>query len=148
MWLSAFTGSKPRGTTSPSSEYPVPRIPQHKKVMKMKTKTTNPRIKKLVKKLRAEEGLWKALSKELSRANRRRAEVNTYKLESELENGETALVPGKVIGHGEISKKINVAALNYSQSAKEKIEKAGGKTMTIEQALEEKIDKSKARIIK
>jgi len=114
----------------------------------MKTKTTNPRIKKLVKKLRAEEGLWKALSKELSRANRRRAEVNTYKLESELENGETALVPGKVIGHGEISKKINVAALNYSQSAKEKIEKAGGKTMTIEQALEEKIDKSKARIIK
>ncbi len=37
-----------------------------------------------------------------------------------------ATLPLKVLGHGDIRKKISVVAAKYSASAKEKIEKAGG----------------------
>lgn len=114
----------------------------------MKTKTTNPRLKKLINTLKKEKGLWKAVGKELDSSNKTRSEVNIHKLNNNLEKGETAIVPGKVIGYGRIDKKINVAALNYSTPAKEKIKKADGKTMTLEEAHEGKIDKSKAKIIK
>ena len=49
------------------------------------------------------------------------------------ENGliRSALKPVKVLGKGEINIKINVVASSFSESAKNKIEKAGG-TVTIE----------------
>lgn len=39
----------------------------------------------------------------------------------------------KVLGDGELTKKLNVSAHQFSQSAIEKIEKAGGKAIVIEQ---------------
>ena len=48
------------------------------------------------------------------------------------ENGliRSSLKPVKVLGEGEIDKKLNVTASSFSESAKNKIEKAGG-TVTI-----------------
>ena len=45
------------------------------------------------------------------------------------ENGliRSSLKPVKVLGEGEIDKKLNVTASSFSESAKNKIEKAGGK---------------------
>jgi len=37
-----------------------------------------------------------------------------------------ALRPIKVLGNGDLTKKVNVSASSFSASAKEKIEKAGG----------------------
>ncbi|MDT8285551.1 MAG: 50S ribosomal protein L15 [Elusimicrobiales bacterium] len=41
-------------------------------------------------------------------------------------------LPVKVLGDGELKKKLSVSAHSFSKSAKEKIEKAGGKTVLIE----------------
>lgn len=41
-------------------------------------------------------------------------------------------LPVKILGDGELKKKLNVSAHAFSKSAKEKIEKAGGKAVLIE----------------
>jgi large subunit ribosomal protein L15 len=58
------------------------------------------------------------------------AEVNP---ESLRKNGLLkASLPVKVLGDGELKKKLSVSAHAFSKSAKEKIEKAGGKAVLIE----------------
>ena len=46
------------------------------------------------------------------------------------------LVVGKVLGEGNINKKLGIAALAFSESAKEKLEKAGCDLKTIKVAIE------------
>ncbi len=46
---------------------------------------------------------------------------------------ETALIPGKVLSPGKLTKKVSIAAWSFSEKAHEKIKKAGGKTLTIEE---------------
>ncbi len=62
---------------------------------------------------------------------KKKAEVNVYKLEKLCNDGDNVIVYGKVLGDGEITKKINVYALGFSKSAKEKIIKAGGNALKI-----------------
>jgi ribosomal protein L18E len=57
---------------------------------------------------------------------KKKTEVNVYKLEKLCNDGDNVIVYGKVLGDGEITKRINVYALGFSKSAKEKIIKAGG----------------------
>lgn len=114
----------------------------------MKTKTTNPRLKSLIKELKQRKGVWKDLGEELDSSNKRRAEVNLYKLNKELEEDEIGLVPGKILGYGEINHPIKTAALNYSGKANEKIKNQDGKPRRIEELLEKDPEKDKIRIIK
>ena len=46
------------------------------------------------------------------------------------------VVPGKVLASGEINGSFTVAALNFSEVAKEKITKAGGKAITLRDLME------------
>ncbi len=117
----------------------------------MKAKNKNEITKSLVLKLHADGvkgvGIWKAVAADLNRQRRRRFEVNLSSLERNAQPKETVIVPGVVLGAGEITKHVNVAALRFSGSAREKIEKAGGTCMTIEE-LHEKNPKGKnARIM-
>jgi large subunit ribosomal protein L18e len=41
------------------------------------------------------------------------------------------VVPGKVLASGELDHEVSVAALSFSKAAREKIEKAKGKALTI-----------------
>lgn len=54
---------------------------------------------------------------------------------NELE-GDKILVAGKVLGKGEIERKISVFALSFSESALEKLKKKGCETKTIKQEIE------------
>ena len=45
--------------------------------------------------------------------------------------GKIIVVPGKVLSQGELEKKIKIVALNFSESAKEKIKKAGSEAISI-----------------
>jgi large subunit ribosomal protein L18e len=59
------------------------------------------------------------------------ADVNLSKISKEAKAGEVIVVPGKVLSQGEIDKKIKVAALGFSESAKEKLIKAGCGVLSI-----------------
>jgi large subunit ribosomal protein L18e len=82
--------------------------------------------------MKSEKPLWRKVAGELSRSRRSRAEVNLSKLERYAEDGKTILVPGKVLGSGVVSKKVDVAAFAFSDRARQLISAAGGKAMSIE----------------
>lgn len=99
---------------------------------KMKIKTTNPEIYNLINFLRAqsrtnEAKIWRNLAENLSKSGRSKIVVNIGKLLRLTSEGETVAVPGKVLGSGLIDHKLLVAAFNFTPSAKNKIEAAGGK---------------------
>ncbi|VVC03335.1 50S ribosomal protein L18e [Candidatus Bilamarchaeum dharawalense] len=82
--------------------------------------------------LKTEKPLWIKVAYELSKPRRKRIEVNLSKIDAFANDDETILVPGKVLGSGNVSKKVTVAAFSFSESAKQLISMAGGKAMTIE----------------
>lgn len=119
----------------------------------MKLTKTNPNtinlIKSLTKQSSAENApIWKAVANDLKRANRKTKEVNVYHIDKYSDDDETLLVPGKVLGEGNITRKVTVAAFKFSQEAESKIEAAGGKCLTIEDLMAENPKGSNVKIIK
>ena len=91
--------------------------------------------------------LWKRIAKDLSKSTRQRRVVNLYKINKYAREGETIIVPGKVLSIGEIEKKVNVAAYQFSTQAKTKIEDKQGSAITIKELLEKNPDGKKVRIL-
>ncbi len=79
--------------------------------------------------------LWKRVAKELEKSTRVRRSVNIYKIDKYTRDNEIALVPGKVLSMGELTKKITVAAYQFSDTAREKINSMG-KAISIKELLE------------
>jgi large subunit ribosomal protein L18e len=114
----------------------------------MKIREKNPLLRKEIEGLNkagTEEPAWKAVAKGLNRPRRKRYEVNLSRLERFANQNDTVIVPGVVLGKGEIKKQVTVAAVKFSSGARKKIEKAGGKCLSIEQA--SKLEPSKMRIM-
>jgi large subunit ribosomal protein L18e len=86
------------------------------------------------------------VSKDLEKSTRRHSNVNVFKINKVVRENETALIPGKVLSKGDLTKKITIAALNFSKEAKEKINKTG-KAITIKELIKENPKGSKVRII-
>lgn len=118
-------------------------IPKSKTTNKVLFDTVND-LRKLSNKTKV--GTWKAVAQKLSTTASQRAQVNVSKLDKVCKDGELVIVPGKVLGDGIISKKVNVIAFNASDSAISKIEKAGGKFTEIREFIK-KEPKDKPRII-
>ena len=118
----------------------------------MTIKKTNPNITKLIKSLKdnsymEEAPIWKDVARRLERSTRRQAEVNLSQLNRYTSTDEFVLVPGKILGSGKLDHKIQVAAVNFSASAKEKIETIGGECIAITQLMEKNPKGSGVRII-
>ena len=90
--------------------------------------------------------IWKRIASDLEKPTRQRRIVNLSNVNANTKDNEIVIVPGKVLGSGELDHKITVAAFAFSESALEKINKMG-KTMTIKQLMETNPKGSKVRII-
>ncbi len=77
--------------------------------------------------------LWKSVALRLEGPARNWPSVNISKLEFNLNKNSKAVVPGKLLGAGNITKKITVSAYSFSQSAKSKVEAAGGKCLSYDE---------------
>lgn len=92
-------------------------------------------------------GTWKAVASSLNKPRRKRYEVNLHRIEKNSKPRETIVVPGIVLGSGDIKKSVTVAALKFTKDAREKIEKAGGKCLEIQELLEKDPKGHKIRIM-
>jgi large subunit ribosomal protein L18e len=122
------------------------------KIRKMQDRKTNPNLIKLIDGLlessvKNEAKIWRVVAEMLSKPRRRQAEVNVSKIQRYSRDGEVALIPGKVLGTGNLDKPVTVAALSFSERAREKIESAGGRCIGILQLIEENPKGNKVRII-
>ena len=118
----------------------------------MKIREKNPVLKELIgdlvtKSFENKAPFWKSVADALNRPNKNHSKVNIFHLERHAKANETLLVPGSVLGTGEIKKPITVAALNVSASAKEKIENAKGSVISINELFEKKSDGKGIRLI-
>jgi large subunit ribosomal protein L18e len=106
-------------------------------------------INTLKKKSReTDQAVWKAIAEELDKAKRRRVVVNMSRINRHAQEDEIAAIPGKVLGSGMLDHPVTVAAFQFSDMAKKKIELAQGRTMTLRELAEKDPDVSKIRIMK
>ncbi len=119
--------------------------------MAKRTGPTNPSLKNLISELRDlgkqnNAKIWTRIAEDLEKSTRQRRSVNIYKIDKYTRDGETAIVPGKVLSIGKLNKKIKVAAFQFSNQAKEKIDLIG-KAITIKELIKENPKGNKVRII-
>ncbi|MCE4603841.1 MAG: 50S ribosomal protein L18e [Aeropyrum sp.] len=91
--------------------------------------------------------VWDRVAEVLERPTRRRPAVNVSKINRYAREGEMVIVPGKVLGAGVLDKRVTVAALSFSMQALVKIKLAGGRAVTLEEALRENPRGTNTRII-
>lgn len=116
--------------------------------MPMKIRDKNPLVKEAIANMgQSKVPLWKAAAKALNRPQRIGFAVNLFSLEKNAHPQEQVLVPGKVLGSGEIQKSLTVAALMFSGEARKKIEKAGGVALSIPQLMEKNPEGKGVRIM-
>lgn len=109
----------------------------------------NKRLLHLLNKLRkAKKPFWKRVKELLEKPRRKRVAVNISKIDQYSKEGETIIVPGKVLGSGRISKPLRIVAFSFSESAQRLIKEAGGETAYIEEIVDKEQDNvSQFRII-
>lgn len=105
------------------------------------TEKTNPVLNDLVRQCeeagrRNDAAVWTRVAEELQRATRDQRTVNVSRIERAAEDGDVVVVPGKVLGSGRLSTDVTVAAFQFSQTARERIEEAG-EAIYLEDAVEE-----------
>ena len=89
---------------------------------------------------------WRRLAKELKKPARNKKGVNLYKINRYTRDGETAVIPGKVLSLGTISKKITIAAVSFSDTAKDKIKASGSKMISLKELIKQR--PKKMRLLK
>jgi len=109
--------------------------------MVKRTGPTNPILKQLIedlkrKSIELQSNFLRDIAEKLNKPRRRRIEVNLAHINRHTEKGDTVIVPGVVLGYGELSKPITISAWRFSKQAREKIERAGGKAISIRELIE------------
>ncbi len=119
--------------------------------MAKRTGPSNPQLQALILELRKigskqKVSLWKRIADELERPTRSRREVNIENINRSSKPNELVIIPGKVLGNGELDHKVTVSAWKFSQQAFTKINKQG-KALSIQQLLKENPKPSTVRIL-
>ena len=118
--------------------------------MAKRTGPTNLALRKLIADLKSlstkeKVKVWRTLANYLGASTRLRREVNIHKINKNIKDGEVAVIPGKVLSEGELTKKVTVAAFRFSEKAKQKINKVG-KAISLQQLMKENPKGKKVRI--
>ena len=113
---------------------------------------TNPRLQSLIAELKAVArdsgaGVWQDVADRLEKPRRTHAEVNLGRIERYAREDETVVVPGKVLGSGALEKSVTVAAVDFSSTARKKIDQVG-EPVSLEQVVQNNPDGTNVRVIR
>lgn len=90
---------------------------------------------------------WLKVARILSGPRRKAVSLNLGEINENSKDGETIIVPGKVLSQGEISKKVKIVALSFSEKAKEKLLKSKIPSSNIIEEIKKNPDMKKCRIL-
>lgn len=104
--------------------------------MASRTGTTNQVLHNLIQELKGRGreqsiNLWRRIAIDLEKPTRQRRVVNLSSISRYTKENEVIVVPGKVLGAGNLEHKLTISAFQFSNGAKEKIQKAGAKIVTL-----------------
>ena len=120
--------------------------------MARNNKKTNPSLLTLIGDLKAQTRsngapLWRDVALRLESSRSNWAEPNLSRLSRYAAEEDVVLVPGKLLGSGDVAGKPSVAAYSVSIGARSKIEAAGGRVLTIRELMNENPDGKGVRIL-
>lgn len=111
-------------------------------------KKTNPELVETVR--LAKKNNLLELANKLAVPTRRQVKLSLTELNKILEKNpkeHTFIISGKVLGQGQIHRKISISALGFSEQAKEKLKKMGCEIRTIKHEIEKNPELKEVRII-
>jgi len=114
-------------------------------------KKSNPHLQVMITELRKKahtdkSNFWLRIAEDLQKPSRSRVIVNLSKINRVCDEGETVIVPGKVLAAGELEKNITVIAYQFSGNAKKKIADKGS-AMDLNELAQKGIKGQKIRIM-
>jgi large subunit ribosomal protein L18e len=117
------------------------------------SKTKNPELIKLIDLLKKESkekqaGIWLDLAEYLSKTRSQRIAVNLSTINRNTKRADTVVVPGKILGSGNINHSLTVASFAASEKAKAKVVAAKGKYISIPELLEKNPKGANVKIIR
>jgi large subunit ribosomal protein L18e len=117
-----------------------------------KNRSTNPELINAVNFLKKQSrennvGIWRDIAERLTKPRRNGVAVNVSRLNRYTHKSETVIVPGKVLGTGQISHSLTVGAFAFSAKARGKIEAAKGKCYSLDDLAKKDPKGSKIKII-
>jgi large subunit ribosomal protein L18e len=108
----------------------------------------NELLQKLIVDLKMlDKPVWRRVATDLDRSNRGRRAVNIERIERYAKAGLTVVVPGKVLSSGAMTKKVNVVAFQFSETAAKKIAKAGGSVSTFAEYIKKNPEGKQVQIL-
>jgi large subunit ribosomal protein L18e len=115
-------------------------------------KKTNEHLKNLInelkkKSLESDVKLFKRIALDLEKPTRIRRAVNLSKINRFTKENEFIVVPGKVLGTGELKHSLTIAAYKFSSSAISKINDSKSKAININDLMSDEVKGKKIRII-
>lgn len=117
-----------------------------------RTGPTNPLLRDLIGELKKRSNeqsvnLWKRIAVDLEKSTRQRRIVNLSRINRYTKENDVIVVPGKVLGSGTLNHKLTISAYQFSEQAKDKIEKVGAKIVPLLELSKEKPDGKRLKII-
>lgn len=111
-----------------------------KKIKEMK-REIRPEVKAVAAKLYAAYGannapIWRRIGEEILKPRRKQRIVNLSRINRHTSEGDTIIVPGKVLAAGELKHKITLAAFSISKQAEAKIKKIGGQIIDLNELIQ------------
>lgn len=115
-------------------------------------KKTNQNLVDLIDQLKEQSrdtgsALWRDVAQRLSRSRSNWAQPNLSRVSRHAPQGVTVLIPGKLLGSGEVEGSPTIAAYSASTGAKEKVEAAGGKVLTLPELMKENPEGTEVMIL-
>lgn len=112
----------------------------------------NMQLKLLISQLKAtaskeKSELWNRIAEDLAKSTRQRRVVNISKLNRVTKANEVVIVPGKVLGDGDLDHKLTVAAFTFSKNAVEKMKKQNCECITIQNLIKKNPKAKDVRIV-
>lgn len=117
------------------------------KIEKQLLKKRNPELVRTILAAKKNKD-WLDVASIISSSRRNRPSLNLNEISKGSKTGEIIIVPGKVLSLGELDKKLKIAALSFSEKAKEKIKKSQGEALTIMEEIKKNPDAKGVRILR
>jgi len=117
------------------------------KAKKQSKRKTKPKLTETIA-LALKNSPWKKLANILTGPTNKYSSVNLYQIDSKTKEGDTIIVPGKVLSIGELTKKVRICSLEISDSAKEKLSKTKSEYVTIAEEIKKNPKAEGVKIIR
>jgi len=106
--------------------------------MPKSTSLSDPNLIALIRLLnKTNNPLYRTVAQKIQSPRRKRVDVNVGKLNRYTKTGDMVIVPGKVLAAGTLTHPLTVAALSFSEQARQQIEGVEGTCLTIGELVEQ-----------